>query len=77
MTASPLLSPSEAEPDRLVELTTLYELSETLASAPLPLEALEGFETFYCGGGSRERLLEIRFADVVRLNGAIVVAISG
>jgi Cys-tRNA(Pro)/Cys-tRNA(Cys) deacylase len=37
---------------------------------------LEGFETFYCGGGSRDRLLEVRFADVVRLNGAVVAAIT-
>jgi len=37
---------------------------------------LEGFETFYCGGGSRDRLLEIRFADVVRLNDSLVEAIS-
>ena len=37
---------------------------------------LEGFETFYCGGGSRDRLLEVRFADVVKLNGAIVAAIG-
>ncbi|MDP2899701.1 MAG: YbaK/EbsC family protein, partial [Candidatus Bathyarchaeota archaeon] len=37
---------------------------------------LEGFETFYCGGGSRDRLLEVRFADIVKLNGAIVAAIT-
>ncbi len=37
---------------------------------------LEGFETFFCGGGSRDRLLEVRFADVVRLNGAVVAHIS-
>ncbi len=37
---------------------------------------LESFETFYCGGGSRDRLLEIRFTDVVRLNDAIVAQIS-
>jgi Cys-tRNA(Pro)/Cys-tRNA(Cys) deacylase len=37
---------------------------------------LEGFETFYCGGGSRDRLLEVRFTDVVRLNDAVVAAIS-
>ena len=37
---------------------------------------LEGFETFYCGGGSRNRLLEVRFADVVKLNGALVAAIG-
>ena len=37
---------------------------------------LEGFETFYCGGGSRDRLLEIRFVDVVRFNDALIAAIS-
>ena len=37
---------------------------------------LEGFETFYCGGGSRDRLLEIRFADVVHFNDALIAAIS-
>lgn len=34
------------------------------------------FETLYCGGGSRDRLLEIRVEDVVRLNGATVAPIS-
>lgn len=38
---------------------------------------LEGFETFYCGGGSRDRLLEVRFVDVIRLNNAIIAPISG
>jgi Cys-tRNA(Pro)/Cys-tRNA(Cys) deacylase len=37
---------------------------------------LEGFETFYCGGGSRDRLLEIRFADVVRFNDSLVSTVS-
>ncbi len=37
---------------------------------------LEGFETFYCGGGSRDRLLEVKSADVIKLNGAIVASIS-
>jgi Cys-tRNA(Pro)/Cys-tRNA(Cys) deacylase len=37
---------------------------------------LEGFDTFYCGGGSRDKLLEIKPADVIRLNGAIVTPIS-
>lgn len=37
---------------------------------------LEGVETFYCGGGSRDRLLEIRFADVVRFNDSLVEVIS-
>lgn len=37
---------------------------------------LESFETFYCGGGSRDRLLEVRFTDVVKLNGALVAVIG-
>jgi Cys-tRNA(Pro)/Cys-tRNA(Cys) deacylase len=37
---------------------------------------LESFETFYCGGGSRDRLLEIRFADVVRFNNSLVATVS-
>ena len=37
---------------------------------------LEGFETFYCGGGTRDRLLEVRFEDVKRLNGAVVAPIT-
>src|SRR5262245_61139097 len=42
VTAQPLLSsaPAETEPDQLVELTTLYELSELLASAPSLHEGL-------------------------------------
>lgn len=39
-------------------------------------QELSRFETFYCGGGSRDRLLEVRFADVVRLNNAVVAPIS-
>ena len=39
-------------------------------------EELTRFETFYCGGGSRDRILEVRFADLVRLNDAIVAPIS-
>ena len=31
-----------------------------------------GFETFYCGGGSRGRLLELRTEDVIRLTGALI-----
>jgi len=42
VTARPLLSPSETELDPLVELTTLYELSEVLASAPSLHEGLGG-----------------------------------
>ncbi len=37
---------------------------------------LSRFETFYCGGGSRDKLLEVKSADVVRLNAAIVAPIS-
>ena len=37
---------------------------------------LEKFETFYCGGGSRDRLLEVKFTDVVGLNNAVVAAIT-
>ena len=37
---------------------------------------LEGFSTFYCGGGSRDRLLEVKPADVIRVNGAIVAQIG-
>jgi Cys-tRNA(Pro)/Cys-tRNA(Cys) deacylase len=39
-------------------------------------KGLEGFETFYCGGGSRDRLLEIRFVDVVRFNDSLIAALS-
>jgi Cys-tRNA(Pro)/Cys-tRNA(Cys) deacylase len=33
-------------------------------------------ETLYCGGGSRDRLLEVRVEDVIRLNNAVVAPIS-
>ncbi len=39
-------------------------------------EELAGFETFYCGGGSRDRLLELRVDDVKQLTDAIVARIS-
>jgi Cys-tRNA(Pro)/Cys-tRNA(Cys) deacylase len=39
-------------------------------------ESLLRFETIYCGGGTRDRLLELRTEDVVRLNNAVVAAIS-
>jgi len=39
-------------------------------------EELAGFETFFCGGGSKDRLLELRFDDVKRLTDAIVAKIS-
>jgi Cys-tRNA(Pro)/Cys-tRNA(Cys) deacylase len=31
------------------------------------------FETVYCGGGSRDKLLEIRVQDIIKLNDAIIV----
>jgi len=34
------------------------------------------YETIYCGGGSRERLLELRTGDVIKLNNAIIAEIS-
>lgn len=37
---------------------------------------LTEFETFYCGGGTRDRLLEIRGEDVIRLNDAVIAQIS-
>lgn len=37
---------------------------------------LTNFDTLYCGGGSRDRLLEVRVEDVVRLNGATVAPMS-
>jgi len=37
---------------------------------------LTEFETFYCGGGTRDRLLEIRGEDVIRLNNAVIAKIS-
>ena len=37
---------------------------------------LEKFATFYCGGGRRDRLLEVKFTDVVGLNNAVVTAIT-
>lgn len=33
-------------------------------------------ETLYCGGGTRDRLLEVRVEDVIRFNEAIVAPIS-
>ncbi|MDH5792364.1 MAG: YbaK/EbsC family protein [Candidatus Bathyarchaeota archaeon] len=37
---------------------------------------LTEFETLYCGGGTRDRLLELKVSDIIRLNEAIVSAIS-
>jgi len=39
-------------------------------------KSLLQYETIYCGGGSRERLLELRTKDVVKLNDAIIAEIS-
>ena len=39
-------------------------------------EELEHFDTFYCGGGRRDKLLEIKTEDIIRLNRAIVAPIS-
>ncbi len=39
-------------------------------------EELAGFETFYCGGGTRERLVELRVDEVKKLTNAIVARIS-
>jgi len=37
---------------------------------------LTEFETLYCGGGTRDKLVELRVEDVIRLNEALVAAIS-
>lgn len=37
---------------------------------------LTELETFFCGGGTRDRLLELRVEDVIRLNDAVVATIS-
>ena len=39
-------------------------------------KSLLGRETLFCGGGSRDRLLELRSEDVVRLQNAVVAEIS-
>jgi Cys-tRNA(Pro)/Cys-tRNA(Cys) deacylase len=39
-------------------------------------EELLVFDTFYCGGGTRSRLLELRRDDVLRVSEAIVAKIS-
>lgn len=38
--------------------------------------SLLAYETIYCGGGSREKLLELKTQDIVRLTGAIITDIS-
>jgi Cys-tRNA(Pro)/Cys-tRNA(Cys) deacylase len=37
---------------------------------------LTDYETVFCGGGSRDRLLELRVEDIIRLTGGIVAPIS-
>ncbi len=39
-------------------------------------EDLLKFETIYCGGGSRDRLVELRTKDVMNLNDSVVAKIS-
>jgi len=39
-------------------------------------KSLQDFETIYCGGGTRDKLLELRTQDVVRLTSAVIAAIS-
>jgi prolyl-tRNA editing enzyme YbaK/EbsC (Cys-tRNA(Pro) deacylase) len=34
------------------------------------------YETIYCGGGSRDKLLELKTKDVISLNEAVVAEIS-
>ena len=48
---------------------------KTEMSVVLDSKLLE-METLYCGGGTRDRLLELRVEDVVRLNDAVVAPIS-
>jgi Cys-tRNA(Pro)/Cys-tRNA(Cys) deacylase len=39
-------------------------------------DALSGFDTIYCGGGSTRMLLELRVSDIIRVNSAKVHRIS-
>lgn len=39
-------------------------------------KSLLSYETIYCGGGSRDKLLELRTNDVISLNEAVVAEIS-
>jgi len=39
-------------------------------------KSLQAFETIYCGGGTRDKLLELKTQDVTRLTSAIIVDIS-
>ena len=38
--------------------------------------SLSDLETIYCGGGSRDKLLELRAKDIVRLTDAVIAEIS-
>jgi prolyl-tRNA editing enzyme YbaK/EbsC (Cys-tRNA(Pro) deacylase) len=38
--------------------------------------ALMNYETVYSGGGTRNRLLELRIKDIVRTNGSVLAEIS-
>jgi len=38
-------------------------------------ESLLEYETVFCGGGSRDKLLELKVADIIRLNKAVVARI--
>lgn len=38
--------------------------------------SLLSYETIYCGGESRDRLLELKTKDVLRLNNAITAEVS-
>ena len=58
-----------------------FSEAETISGYKTPMrvivdEELAGFETFFCGGGSTDRLLELRVDDVKRLTDAIVAKIS-
>jgi len=39
-------------------------------------EPILRYETVYCGGGSRDKLLELKTADVIRSNNAIIAKIT-
>jgi len=39
-------------------------------------KSLQAFGTIYCGGGTRDRLLELKTQDVIRLTNAIIADIS-
>jgi Cys-tRNA(Pro)/Cys-tRNA(Cys) deacylase len=48
---------------------------KTEMSVVLDSKLLE-METLYCGGGTRDRLLELRVEDIIRLNDPVVAPIS-